>query len=51
VVTYRPGGDLTDETTKVMLLVQSSEQPWSLPASDPRFLDAIDAAHAASASP
>jgi hypothetical protein len=42
-VTYRPdGGDLTDETKEVMLLLRSSEQPWSL--ADTRLLDAIDAA-------
>jgi hypothetical protein len=38
-MTYRPSGDLTNETKKVMLLVRSSEQPWSLPASDPQTYD------------
>jgi hypothetical protein len=44
VITLRPSHGLTKDTQKIMLHVQCTEQPWSLTADDPRFLDAIDAA-------
>ncbi|MGH7511202.1 MAG: hypothetical protein ACREMZ_17345 [Gemmatimonadales bacterium] len=42
VMFVRPGYFTTD-TRRVMLRIQSSEQPWLLRADDPLFLDAIDA--------
>jgi hypothetical protein len=43
VMTVRAGGFST-ETRETMLRLEVTTQPWLLPADDPKFLDAIDAA-------
>jgi hypothetical protein len=44
ITALRPGHDLTGSTRQVMLRVRTSTQPWLIPADDPTFLDALDAA-------
>lgn len=44
VTVLRPGHGLTATSRQVMLRIRTTQQPWLIPADDPAFLDALDAA-------